>query len=69
MLLICVTIITNKGGDYMKTVRVVFYGNCFVVHRETVLHDLQYQYEGTEDGYDIYSNDDGDYFAVKEDED
>ena len=52
----------------MKIVRVAFYGRCFIVDRVTVLNDLQYQYEGTEDGYDIYSNDDGDYFAVKEDE-
>lgn len=52
----------------METVRVIFYGKCYLTTRETVLNDLQYQYEGTEDGYDIYSNDDGDYFAVKENE-
>ena len=46
------------------------YGWCKVVNRETVLQDLDYQYEGTDHdaGYDIYSNDDGDYFAVKEGE-
>lgn len=61
----------------VEMVRVDYYGECQVVNRETVLRDLQYQYEGTEFGvgpendicyYDIYSNDDGDYFAVKEDE-
>ena len=55
-------------------IRISFYGWCQVTDRETVLSDLDYQYEGTEIGlsvpgrYDIYSNCDGDYFAVKEDE-
>ena len=50
--------------------RVIFYGKCELTTRETVLSDLQYQYEGTEGcmddlmEYDIYSNEDGDYFAV-----
>ena len=53
----------------METINVTFYGKCYLTTRETVLHDLQYKYEGTETGndgceYDIYSNDDGDYFAV-----
>lgn len=57
----------------MEIIKVTFYGKCYLITRETVLHDLHYQYEGTETGYngidyDIYSNDDGDYFAVKEDE-
>lgn len=49
-------------------VRVLFYGKCELVSRNVVLSDLDYQYEETIDGYDIYSNDAGDYFAVKEDE-
>lgn len=49
-------------------VRVLFYGKCKLVARKVVLSDLDYQYEETIDGYDIYSNTDGDYFAVKEDE-
>lgn len=55
-------------------IKVTFYGWCQVTDRETVLSDLDYQYEGTEIGlsvpgrYDVYSNSDGDYFAVKEDE-
>lgn len=50
--------------------KVSFYGKCELTTRETVLSDLQYQYEGTECcrddmmAYDVYSNDDGDYFAV-----
>ena len=53
---------------------VVFYGKCFLIDRKTVLSNLDFQYEGTEESisngvlYDIYSNSDGDYFAVKEDE-
>lgn len=49
-------------------VRVLFYGKCELVSRDVVLSDLDYQYEETVDGYDIYSNTDGDYFAVREDE-
>ena len=50
-----------------------FYCECKVVTRDVVLNDLDYQYESTEPGfdhfmYDVYSNSDGDYFAVKEDE-
>ena len=50
-----------------------FYRECKVVTREVVLNDLDYQYESTEPGfdhnmYDVYSNSDGDYFAVKENE-
>ena len=57
----------------METIHVYFYGKCYLTTRETVLTDLQYQYEGTANGYngfryDIYSNDDGDYFAVREEE-
>ena len=55
--------------DSLK-VRIAFYGWCTVVSRSVVLGSLDYQYEGTDydAGYDIYSNDDGDYFAVKENE-
>ena len=49
-------------------VRVLFYGKCKLVSRNVVLSDLDYQYEETIDGYDIYSNTDGDYVAVREDE-
>lgn len=57
----------------METIKVTFYGKCYLTTRKTVLDDFQYQYEGTETGYDgceydIYSNYDGDYFAVKENE-
>ena len=58
----------------MNSVLVNFYGRCFLVERSVVLNDLDYQYEGTEESctspgrYDVYSNSDGDYFAVKEDE-
>lgn len=58
-------------GD-IKMVRLYCYGWCQVVDRETVLNDLDYQYEDTDyvgyDAYDVYANSDGDYFAVKEDE-
>ena len=60
--------------DILKTVVVSGYGRCFLVNRDEVLNDLDYQYESTEEcctepcRYDIYSNSDGDYFAVKEDE-
>ena len=53
-------------------IKISFYGWCQVSDRETVLSDLDFQYEGTENGlsvpgrYDVYSNSDGDYFAVKE---
>ena len=51
-----------------EKVYIYCYGWCRSVDRNTVLQDLDYQYEGTDydAGYDIYSNDDGDYFAVKE---
>lgn len=54
----------------MEMVRVTFYGKCILTELNTVLSDLQYQYEGTECGpdmmaYDIYSNEDGDYYAVR----
>ena len=57
----------------MATIRVTFYGNCTITSRKVVLENLEYQYEGTEiaingELYDVYSNDDGDYFAVKENE-
>lgn len=57
----------------MATIMVLFYGKCTITTRKVVLESLEYQYEGTEDGYDgvtydIYSNDEGDYFAVKENE-
>ena len=60
--------------DFIETVLVSGYGRCFLVSRSVVLSDLDYQYESTEDcitcdeRYDIYSNEDGDYFAVKEGE-
>ena len=49
-------------------VHVLLYGHCELVSRDVVLSDLDYQYEETSEGYDIYSNSDGDYFAVKEEE-
>ena len=51
----------------IEKVRIECYGWCQVVDRETVLQDLDYQYEGTDyiQGYDIYSNEDGDYFCCK----
>lgn len=54
----------------IEMVRIYCYGWCQVVDRKTVLQDLDYQYEGTDydAGYDIYSNEDGDYFAVREDD-
>lgn len=53
-----------------QKVLIPFYGWCYLVMRAEVLGSLEYQYEETnyDCGYDIYSNDDGDYFAVKEDE-
>ena len=53
-----------------QKVRIPFYGWCYLATRAEVLGSLDYQYEETnyDFGYDIYSNDDGDYFAVKEDE-
>lgn len=53
-----------------QKVRIAFYGWCYLTTRAVVLGSLDYQYEGTDydDGYDIYSNDNGDYFAVKEDD-
>ena len=59
--------------DCKSVVRVIFYGKCLLVSRSVVLGDLDYQYEVTEEGcdglrYDIYSNYDGDCFAVREDD-
>lgn len=53
-----------------QKVRIPFYGWCYLVSRQEVLSSLDYQYEETnyDFGYDIYSNEDGDYFAVKEGE-
>lgn len=53
-----------------QKVRIPFYGWCYLATRAEVLGSLDYQYEETnyDFGYDIYSNEDGDYFAVKEDE-
>lgn len=56
----------------MAKVTVLVYGRCELVERETVLNDLQYQYEGTVYGsgrlYDVYSDEDGNYVCVPEDE-
>ena len=55
--------------ENIAVIRLKGFGWCYVVDRETVLQDLSYQYEDTDRvaGYDVYSNDDGEYFAVKED--
>ena len=55
-------------------VDLMLYHTCEQVSRDTVLNDLDYMYEDTvtcyENGqrYDVYSDHDGNYVCVKEDE-